>query len=139
MMSAGGRDLQRALGTLLTLDVAQVDLCGGRLPHLRLRPRQHLRAAKMIGDLDQGIGRDDLDVGAGPGGFRAAGRRADQAFVARIGADRRRQHACDRCNRAIKAEFAEHGEAGQRVGRDRADRGHQSQRNRQVVVAAFFR
>ena len=93
----------------------------------------------MVGDLDQRIGRDDLDVGAGPGGFRAAGRRADQAFLARIGADRSRQHARDRRDRAVETEFAEHRETGQRVRRDRADRRHQAERNRQIVMAAFLR
>src|SRR6202000_2731343 len=45
----------------------KTELGGGRLPHFRLRPRQHLRALEMVGDLDQRVGRDDLDVGAGPG------------------------------------------------------------------------
>ncbi len=138
-MTAGGGDLERALGALLALDVAQIELGGRRLPHLRLRPRQHLRALEVVGDLDQRVGGDDLDIGARPGRFRAAGRRADQAFLARIGADRGRQHARDRRDRSVETEFAEHREAGQRVRRDRADRRHQAERDRQVVMAAFLR
>ena len=69
----------------------------------------------------------------------AAGGGADQAFAARIGADRRRQHAGDRGQRAVEAELAEHGEARERVRRHRADRRHQAERDRQVVVAAFLR
>ena len=83
-------------------------------------------------------GRDDLDLGAGPGRFRPAGRRADQAFAAGIGADRGRQHAGDRRDRAVEAELAQHGEARQRVVRNGADRRHQAERDRQVVMAAFL-
>ena len=137
-MPAGGGDLERALGALLALDVAQVEQVAFGLAHLRLRPRQHLRALEVIGDLDQRVGRDDLDVRAGPGRLGAAGRRADQALLARIGADRRRQHAGDRRDRAVEPEFAEHGEAGQRIRRNGADRGHQAERDRQIVMAAFL-
>ena len=104
-----------------------------------LRARQHLRALEVVGDLDQRLRRDDLDIRARPRRLRAAGRRADQPFVARVGADRRRQHARDRRDRAVEAEFAEHGVAVQRVRRDRADRGHQAERDRQIVMAAFLR
>ena len=139
MMSAGRRDLERALGAFLALDVAQVEQRFLALVHLRLRARQHLRALEMVGDLDQRICRDDLDVRARPGRFRAASRGTDQALVARIGADRRRQHARNRRDRSVEPEFAEHGEASQRIRRNRADRGHQAERDRQVVMAAFLR
>ena len=140
MMPAGRGDLERALGALLALDVAQVEQrwlrrsctfgCGRDSTCVPLK-----WLAIWISELR----RDDLDVGAGPGRLRAAGRRTDQALVARIGADRRRQHARDRRDRAVEAEFAEHGEAGQRIRRDRADRRHQAERDRQIVMAAFLR
>ena len=38
VMPAGGRDLQRALGAFLALDVAQVERGGGGLVHLRRGP-----------------------------------------------------------------------------------------------------
>ena len=110
-----------------------------RLVHLRLRARQHLRALEMVGDLDQRFRRDDLDIRARPGRFRAAGRRTDQALLARIGADRRRQHARDRRDRSVEPEFAEHRKAVERIRRDRADRRHQAERDRQIVMAAFLR
>ena len=110
-----------------------------RLVHFRLRARQHLRALKMVGDLDQRFCRDDLDIRARPGGFRAACRGTDQAFLARIGADRGRQYARHRRDRAVEPELAEHGKAVERVRRDRADRGHQAERDRQIVMAAFLR
>jgi hypothetical protein len=92
----------------------------------------------VIGDLDQRLGRDDLDVRAGPSRLRAAGGRADQPFIAPIGTDRRRQNARHRRQRAVEPEFAEDGEPGQRIMRDRADRRHQAKRDRQIVVAAFL-
>src|ERR1700761_1901507 len=45
MMAAGGGDLERALGALLALDVAQVEPTCRRGVHFRRGPRQDLRAA----------------------------------------------------------------------------------------------
>jgi hypothetical protein len=87
----------------------------------------------MIGDLDQRTRRHDLEFGARPGGFGAAGCRANQTFLARVRPDRGRR------NRAVEAEFAQYREAGKRVRRDGADRRHQAKRDRQVIMAAFFR
>ena len=42
-------------------------------------------------------------------------------------------------DRAVEAEFAEHRETGKRVVRNGADRRHQAERDRQIVVAAFLR
>ena len=53
VMAAGGGDLERALGALLALDVVEVDQRAAGLADLRLRAREHLRAAEMIGELDQ--------------------------------------------------------------------------------------
>ena len=140
VVAAGGGDFERALGALLALDVARGR--AARLPTSRIFgcgrdstcvPRKWL--ASWISERGATISISGLAQAASG----AAGRRADQAFAARIGADRRRQHARDRRDRAVEAEFAEHGEARQRVGRDGADRRHQAERDRQVVVAAFLR
>jgi hypothetical protein len=93
----------------------------------------------MIDDLDQRIGGDDLDIRARPGRFGSAHRGANQAFVARIGADRRGQYAGHRRDLSIEAEFAEHRESTQRIRWNGADRRHQAERDRQIVVAAFLR
>jgi hypothetical protein len=87
MMPAGRGDLERAFGAFLALDVAEIKQIGLGLMHLRLWPRQYLRAPEMVGDLDQRIRRHDLDVRARPSRFGAARRRANQAFVARITAN----------------------------------------------------
>ena len=139
MMSAGRRDLERSLGAFLALDVAQIQQLGFWRTHLWRRPRQHLRAFEVVGDLDQRMRGDDLDIRARPGRFRAAGRRTNQAFVTRVGADRGRQRTRHRRDRSVEAEFAKHGKAIERVRRDRADRSHQAERNRQIVMAAFLR
>ncbi len=138
-MPAGGSDLQRALGTFLSLDVAQIQHGFLARVNLRLGPRQNLCALEVIGDLDQRGRRDDLDVRAGPGSLRAAGRRTDEAFIACIGADGSGQHTGHRREGAIEPEFAEHGETAQGIRRNRADCRHQSERNRQIVMAAFLR
>jgi hypothetical protein len=82
---------------------------------------------------------DDFNLRARPGSLRSAGHRADQAVALRVGSDRGGQDAGNRRDRAVETEFAEHGEAGERVVRDGADGGHQSKRDRQIVVAAFLR
>ena len=139
IVSARRRDLERALRALLALDVLQVERHARRLAHLRLRPHQHLRALEMVRELDQRAGRDDLHLGARPRGLRPAGIGTDQAFAARVRADRRRQHAGDGRDRSVEPELAQHREARNCVLRDRADRRHQAERDRQVVVAAFLR
>ncbi len=92
----------------------------------------------MIGELDQRACGDDLDFRAGPRCFGSASGRADQAVTAGIGPDGGRQDTGDRRDRTVKAELAEHGETGQRIMRDGANRRHQPERNRQIVVAAFL-
>jgi hypothetical protein len=53
VMPAGGGDLERALRALLPLDVLEVELRAVEFADLRLRAREHLRAAEMIGELDE--------------------------------------------------------------------------------------
>ena len=139
IVPAGRRDLERALGALLALDVLEIDKRAVDLADLRLWAREHLRAAEMIGELDEGRRGDDVHLRARPGGFRAADGRTDQPFAARIRPDRSRQHAGDRCDRAVEPELAEHGMAGEGIGRDGADRRHQAERDREIVVAALLR
>jgi hypothetical protein len=139
MVPAGGGDFERALGAFLSLDVAQVERSDLALGDFRLGPRENLRALEVIGDLDQRRRRDDLNFGAGPGRFRAADRGTDQPFIARIRTDGGRQHARDRRDRTVEAEFAQHCKAAQRIGRDRADGCHQSERNGKIVMTAFLR
>ena len=52
-MAPGGGDFERALGALLALDVLEVDQRAVDLADLRLWAGEHLRAAEMIGELDE--------------------------------------------------------------------------------------
>ncbi len=110
-MAAGGGDLERALGALLALDVGEIERHAVDFADFGLRPREHLRALEMIGELDERLRGDDVDLRRRPGRFRPARSRADQPLAARIGADRRRQHAGDGRDAAVEAELAQHGEA----------------------------
>jgi hypothetical protein len=107
-MAAGRRDFERAFGALLTLDVGEVEHRAVDLENFWLRSRQDLRAFEMVGELNERRGGNDVDVRARPCRFRSAGGRTDQTFTASVGANRSRQHACDRRDRAVKTEFAEH-------------------------------
>ncbi len=80
-MPTGRGDFERALTALLALDVFQIDERALGFADLWLWTREHLRAAKMIGELDKRAGRDDFHFGARPRGLRAAGGGADQAFA----------------------------------------------------------
>ena len=53
VVPAGGGDFERALAALLALDVLQVDERGFGFTDLRLRTREHLRTAEMVGELDE--------------------------------------------------------------------------------------
>ena len=137
-MTAGRGDFERTLGAFLALDIGEVDSRAIHFEYLRLRPRQHLRALEMVGELDERRRRDDFDLGAGPGGFRSAGGWAHQTLAACIGADGGGQHAGDGCDRAVETELAEHGKTRQCIVRNGADGGHEAERDRQIVVAAFL-
>ena len=130
--------LERPLRGLLTLDVGKVGEQPRRIGEPRLGPRQHLRAAEMIGDGDQAARREDRHVATGPGRLRPGRRRADQPAAHGIGGDRRGQHAGHRRDRPVEGEFAERDEIGELVARQGAERRHQPERDRQVVVAAFL-
>ena len=83
-MSASSRDLERALGAFLSLDVREVEHAGVTFANFGLRPRKNLRTLEVIGELDQRLRRDDLDFGTGPGRFGSACVRADQALAASV-------------------------------------------------------
>src|SRR2546429_7826438 len=103
-MAAGGGHLEGAFGALLPLDVLEINERIGGFAHFWLRTGKHLRAAEMIGELDQRCSRDDLHFGARPSGFGAAGGGADETLAAGVGADRRREDPRNRGDGAVEAE-----------------------------------
>jgi hypothetical protein len=72
IMAASGGHFERALGAFLTFDVGEIGRYACGLEDFWLRPRQHLRALEMVGELNQRRSRDDLDVRARPRRFGPA-------------------------------------------------------------------
>ena len=137
-MSAGRRHFECAFSALLALDIGEIERGAGGLENFRLRSRQDLGPLEVIGELDERRSRDDLDVGARPGGFRTTDGGAHQPLAAGIRADGGGKHARDRRDRTIETKFAQDGESRQRIMRNGADRRHQAKRDRQVIMAAFL-
>ena len=137
IMAAGRRDLQRAFGALLTLDLAQV----GPGPAGAHRPRfgrtQHLGPLEMVDQADQRTRGEDGDL-PGPGRLGPVGLGTDQAQPHGRGRHRRRQGPADRGDLAVQPQFADRGPAVQRVGRDHPERRHQHQADGQVEMTTLL-
>ena len=132
-MAARRRDLQRALGAFLALDLAQVGGPRRRLHLAGLRGRQGGGALEMVEDRQQ-VRRGDYLHLAGPGGFGALRHRADEAQFPLPGMKRSEQHAGRRGDAAVQAQFAHHDIARKRFGIDHAHGAQQRQRDRQVEM-----
>ena len=137
VVAAGGGDLERALGGLLSLHVAQVRSVRRLLRELRRRRVQDLHALHVIDERDERRRGDDLDA-AGPGRFRSARGRTDQSALLFARGKRGGQHAGDRRQLRIERQFAERDIVRHLARRQHAHRGQQSQRDGQIVVAAFL-
>ncbi len=137
-MPACGRHFEGAFCGFLALDVGEVQPETSGFQDLRLWPREHLRALEMIGKLNERRRRNDLHVGAGPRRFRPARGRTHQAVAARVGAYGGWQDPGDRRDRAVQPQFTQDGKSGQAIVWNGADRGHQAERDRQVVVTALL-
>src|SRR4029077_4139741 len=72
VVPAGRSDFEGALGAFLALDVGEIEQGSCRFQDFRLRPRQHLRALEMIGELNERGRGNDLDFRARPRRFRPA-------------------------------------------------------------------
>jgi hypothetical protein len=138
VVAPGRGDLQGALRALLALDVLQIRQAVVEGRDGGLRPRHDLYAFEVVRELDQRARREHLDVAGRPGGLGAAGIGADEPVPALVRGDRRRQHARDRGDRAVERKLAQDREALERIGRDRADRRHHAERDRQIVMRALL-
>ena len=139
IVGAGRGDLQRALGAFLSFHFGKIERRFAHLANFRRGPRQHLRAAKMVRELNERGGREDFHLRTCPGGLGPAGGGTNQAVALRVRGDGGGQHARDRRERAVEAKLADDGEALHRIRGDRADRRHQAERDRQIVMTAFLR
>ncbi len=138
IVPASRSDLERALGALLPLDVAQIRLRAGRRTHRRLRPRQDLASLEMVGELDQRARGQDVEIGGRPGRLRPARGRANEPLACRVGSDRGRQNARDPADDPVERELADDAIALKRIVWNGADRRHHAERDRQVVVAPLL-
>jgi len=136
-VAAGGGDLQRPLGGFLALDVGEVGVVRVIRRQLRLRPGQQLRSLEVV-DQRQQVGRRQHGEVAGPRRLATLGGRADQAALAGIGVNGRRQHARHRGKPAVQRQLAQGHIAVHLVGRQRPHGGQHAQGDRQVEMAAFL-
>ncbi len=137
VVAARGGDLQRALGDLHSLYVAEVGPARHHRQSGRVGRGQHLIAAKVIDKREQvGCGQH-LDL-SGPGRLPALAGGADQSEIARRSADRGRQHAGDGVQSSIEMQLAQRCVTLHLVARQHVHRGQHAERDRQVVVAAFL-
>ena len=137
VVTAGGRDLERALRHLLALDLAQVYGLGGWRQLPAHRPLQNGRAFEMIDQGDDRLRRQDV-VAAAPHGFGAVVEGTDQPLPPAIGGNGRGQGAGDGGNLAVEFHLADADIAVERVLRNQAHHHHQGQHDRQVVMGALF-
>ena len=138
IVAAGGCDFECALCGLLALHVAQVGHRDRFVGEFGDGRAQHLHAFEMIDQRDQRRCCDDFEA-AGPGGFGAGVLRADERAFEFERLDRGRQDASDRDDRAVERQLAERHVARHFRRREHAHNGEQAERDREVVVAAFFR
>ena len=115
VVAAGRGDLQRPLGVLLALDVAQVGQRGSPSRTVGLGPRQHLGAAEVVDQRDQRARREDRHV---PPAQAASGPQASGQIrpVPGAGGDGGGQRARHRRDAAVQRQLAQHRPALQRVG-----------------------
>jgi hypothetical protein len=137
IVTTRGGDLDGALRRLLALDVAEIGITAVVVAEFRLRWGEDLGALEVIDQCQQRSRRQHLDAG-GPRGLAALQPGADQAETARRSVNRRRQHARDGGERAVERQFAQRGVAGDLVARQHVHGGEQTERDRQVEVAALL-
>jgi hypothetical protein len=137
VVTAGRRDLQRALGRLLPLYLAQVGTTGRLVRFAGLRRGQQTMSLQMVEQRQQ-VGRGDHLDRAGPGRLRPLRRRADQALALLRRMQRGEQHARRGRDARVQPELADHDIVGQRLNIDDAHRAEQRERDRQVEMRAFL-
>ena len=137
IVAAGRGNLDAALGRLLPLDVGHVRPAPQAFRCAALRLGQDGLALQMIDQREQIGGGEHVHL-AGPGGFRALGRRADQPLLAGGGMQGGKQHAGHRQAGAIEAKLPHRDKFIERIGRQHAHRGEQAERDGQIIMAAFL-
>jgi hypothetical protein len=135
-VAAGGGDLERTLGHLLSLDVAEVDVEPRLGAEDRLdvdaRRRDRALAAQELEGLGEGGHCDHVDALDDRRLGRVVGRHEQAAQPARPHRCRHRQRAAHGLDAAVERELAEAGVGAQRLRRQLAAGGQHAERDRQV-------
>ncbi len=137
IMATSRRDLERALGDLLALDLLEVRPRDGRIGLARGR-RRELRAALEVADQREQIGCGDHLDPPRPRRLGALGHRTDQPAVDLRGVECGEQHARRGRDPPVEPEFADRDIVGKGLGIDDAHRAEQRQRDRQVEMRTLL-
>ena len=125
VMSARCRDLERALGDFLSLDLGEVGPGPGRL-RLDGRRRPNQRRSFEMGEQGKQIGRrDDVQLPS-PGGLASLRRRADQPLVGRGRMDRGEEYPWRCGDSPVEAQLADRDIMRQRLSVRGSDRCQQT-------------
>ncbi len=137
-MAAGRRDLDRALGHFLALDVDQVrQRALLQRFHPAFRRGQHLFALEMVDQRQEGGRGEDVDLPR-PGGFGPGRGRADQPLRPAGGVECCEQGAGDRGQAGIQRHFAHRQIALDLVRADHPHFDEEAEGDRQVEMAALL-
>ena len=138
VVAAGGGDLQRAAGNALAAHVGEVGDPGWWGGRRGAGPSEVGPAGQPLPDLAEGGRPDDAEV-RDKGGLGQVGLGDDQEPGGRPpGGQGGRQHAADGADVAGQAKLADGPQAVQPGRRDRAGRGEQPDRDRQVEAGAVL-
>ena len=137
-MAASSRDLERALGDLLPLNLGEVRPALRRLGIGKLGRGTEARALEMREKCKKVRRGDDIDLSR-PACFASLRRRADQALVDGRGVDRREKYARRPSDPPVEAELPDCDIMRKCLRVGRADCRKQPKRDRQVVMRALLR
>ena len=132
-------NFQSPSGRVLSFDIGEIGQARSLLPDGGFGPAHHLRAFEMIGQLQQrGRGKDRQITGR-PSGFRPAGFGTDQTEIVLVRGDGCGQNTGHGGDRSVQRQFPHDHKRIQSIGGNSANRRHNRQCDRQIIMAPFFR
>jgi len=137
IMRSARRDLERALGGLLSLDLREVRPPPRLFGLARNGGGQQRRAAQVGQQREQVGGGEDFDLPR-PRRLGALRGGTDEPLARRRSMERGEQYPCRRRDPRVETELADHDIMAELLGIDDPHRGEQRQRDRQVEVRSFL-
>ena len=132
-------NFQSPSGRVLSFDIGEIGQARPLMPDGGFGSAHHLRAFEMIGQLQQrGRGKDRQITGR-PSGFRPAGLGTDQTEMMLVGGDGCGQNTGHGGDRSVQRQFSHDHKSIQSIGGNSANRRHNGERDRQIIMAPFFR